>query len=415
MRSVDDRLAIYGGEPVRKGPFPRERKVGKEEIEELKEVVESGWLFRWGGKKVEEFERLFAQRHGVRFGIASTSGTAAIHTAIGSLQIEPGDEIVVPPITDIGTIIPILKEGGIPVFADIDPKTGNIDPDEVKRLMSGRTKAIMVVHLAGNPCDMDGISEIAKGYGIALIEDCSQAYLAEYKGRLVGTIGNIGCFSLQQSKHITTGDGGICITDDEELAIRISLFMDKGWERRADVPHRRYPILGMNYRMNELTGAVAVAQMRRLDMVVRRRRELGGLLTQLISDCEYVIPQKILDGCQHSYWHYEISVRPDAPFGADLFSKALQGEGIPASAHYIGKPIFLCHEALRRRQIFGGSMFPFNYSSRDIRYDEGTCPKAQDYLDHLVILPIHEGLNEEDIEDMARAIVKVERGLRKGG
>jgi dTDP-4-amino-4,6-dideoxygalactose transaminase len=410
---MGERLAIHGGEPVRKAPFPTERKVGDEELKELKEVIESAWLFRWGGKKVEAFERAFAERHGVRFAVATTSGTASIHLAIGALQLDPGDEVITAPITDIGSVTPIVKEGGIPIFADIDPETGNIDPESAEKLISPRTRAILVVHLAGNPCDMDAFSDIAKRHGLMLIEDCAQAHLAEYKGRLVGTIGDIGCFSLQQSKHITTGDGGISITDNEELATKMALFMDKGWERGAMKPHRHYVLLGLNYRMNELTGAVALAQMKRLDWVVSERHRKGTMLSQMIAECRFVKPQKVLDGCKAVYWHYQLLVQPNSPFTAEQFVEALRAEGIPCSAHYIGKPIFLCHEALQRKKVFGNSDFPFDRASRDVQYDEKTCQRAQDYLNRLVVLPLHEFLSDNDIEDMAKAIVKVERGLSK--
>lgn len=404
-------LAIHGGKPVRQKPFPRERKVGEDELVELREVIESAWLFRFGGKKVEAFEKAFAEKHGVRFGIACTSGTAAIHTAIGALQFNPGDEVVTAPITDIGSVTPILKEGGIPLFADIDPETGNMDPECTEKLISDRTKAILVVHLAGNPCDMDAFVEIAKRHNLTLIEDCAQAHRAEYKGKFVGTIGDIGCFSLQQSKHITTGDGGICITDNEELATKMALFMDKGWERGAMVPHRRYVMLGLNYRMNEITGAVALAQIKRLDWVTSERHRKGTMLSELISECRYIKPQKVLEGCKAVYWHYELLVQHNAPFSAGEFAKALNAEGIPCSAHYIGKPIFLCHEALYRQRVFGESRFPFDYASREVKYNESTCPKAQDYLNRLVVLPLHEFLSDEDISDIAKAIIKVERGL----
>ncbi len=406
-----ERLAIHGGEPVRKTPLPRERKVGETELDQLREVIDSAWLFRWGGKKVEAFEKAFAERHGVRFAVACTSGTAAIHLAIAALQLNPGDEVIVPPITDIGSIAPILKEGGIPVFADVDPETGNMDAESAEQLVSFRTKAVMVVHLAGNPCDMDAFVDIAKRYNLALIEDCAQAHLAEYKGKLVGTFGDIGCFSLQQSKHITTGDGGVCITDGEELATKMALFMDKGWERGAMTPHRHYVMLGLNYRMNELTGAVALAQLKRLDWVTAERHRKGRLLSQLIAECRYVAPQKVLDGCKEVYWHYELLVRSGAPFTADEFAQALKAEGIPCSPHYIGKPIFLCHEALRQKKVFGNSRFPFDHAAREVRYDGTTCPCAQDYLNRLIVLPLHEFLSDDDIADMAKAIIKVERGL----
>lgn len=406
-----EQLAIDGGEPVRKIPMPKERKVGEDELNELRQVIESAWLFRWGGSKVQAFEQAFAQRHGVRFGIACTSGTASIHLAVGALQIDPGDEIITAPITDIGSVTPIVKEGGIPLFADVDLETGNIDPESVEKLISPRTKAIIAVHLAGNPCDMDALTDITERHGLTLIEDCAQAYLSEYKGKLVGTLGQIGCFSLQQSKHITTGDGGISITDDEDLATKMALFMDKGWERGAMTTHRRYILLGLNYRMNELTGAVALAQMKRLDWVVQERRKKGNRLSELIGDCRFVKPQKVLKGCQHSYWHYELLIQPDAPFTVDRFAKALRAEGVPASSLYIGKPIFLCHEALRQQQVFGSSRFPFDHAYREVRYDETTCPRAQNYLDRLIILPLHEFLSDDDIADMAKAICKVERGL----
>lgn len=408
---MTERLAVHGGEPVRKTPFPKERKVGEDELDELRQAIESAWLFRWGGSKVQAFERAFAERLGVRFGVACTSGTASIHLAIGALQLDPGDEVITAPITDIGSVTPIVKEGGIPLFADIDPETGNMDPESTERLISPQTKAILLVHLAGNPCDMDAFLDIAKRHGVTLIEDCAQAHLAEYKGKPVGTFGAIGCFSLQQSKHITTGDGGISITDDEDLATKMMLFMDKGWERGAMKTHRHYVLLGLNYRMNELTGAVALAQMKRLDWVVAERHRKGTLLNQLIAECRYVKPQKVLEGCKAVYWHYELLVQPDAPFTADRFAEALKAEGIPCSARYIGKPIFLCHEALQRQQVFGTSRFPFDRAAREVRYDETTCPRAQDYLNRLLVLPLHEFLTDEDISDMAKAIVKVERGL----
>ncbi|MCS7223774.1 MAG: DegT/DnrJ/EryC1/StrS family aminotransferase [Armatimonadetes bacterium] len=410
---MGERLAVDGGKPVRTKPFPKERKVGERELKEVAEALESAWLFRWSGSKVAAFERAFAQRHGVPYGVACTSGTAAIHLAIAALQLEPGDEIITAPITDVGTVAPILKEGGIPLFADVDPETGNMDPEKAKQLISERTKAILVVHLAGNPCDLGAFENLAKEKGLILIEDCAQAHLAEYHGRLVGTIGHIGCFSLQQSKHIVTGDGGISITADEELATKMALFMDKGWDRGSGTPHRVYKILGLNYRMNELTGAVALAQMERLDLVVSERRKRGDRLSQLISECRFVKPQKVLDGCQHSYWHYQLLVQREAPFTADDFAQALQAEGIPCGARYIGKPIFLCHDAITNKRIFGHSSFPFDHNPRQVVYNESTCPIAQDYLSRLVVLPLHEFLSEEEITDMAQAIIKVDRNLRR--
>ena len=172
-----------------------------------------------------------AALYGADLAVASTSGTAAIHIAIGAINPEPGDEIITAPITDGGTIVPILYQNAIPVFADID-RTYNMDPASVERQITPRTKAILVVHLFGNPCDMDAMVDIACRHGLWLIEDCSQAHQTTYKGRLLGYLGDVGCFSLQQSKHMTTGDGGVTITNNLALANRLINFRDKGWNRQ---------------------------------------------------------------------------------------------------------------------------------------------------------------------------------------
>lgn len=244
QRPLSDKLAILGGEPVRKKPLPSVsnssgRDLGDEELRLLEEVIRSGRLFRFAGTKVKRFEEEFANYFGVKHAIASTSGTSAIHVALGAINLGPGDEVITAPISDIGTVIPILAQNAIPVFADVDPETYNIDPSDVKRKMTEATKAIIPIHLFGQPCDMDPIMEIAEKHDLYVAEDCAQAYLAEHKGRMVGTIGHLGCFSLQQSKHMTAGDGGITVTDDDQLAHRAELFADKGWDRSIKGPYPR--------------------------------------------------------------------------------------------------------------------------------------------------------------------------------
>lgn len=408
----DTKLALHGGEPVRTRPLPSGKKVGKEELKELIDVIDSGHMFRWGGTKVKQFEEEFRRLMGTEYAVASTSGTSALHVAVGMINPNPGDEIITAPITDIGTIIPILYQGAVPVFADVHPETFCLDPDDAARKITDKTKALIVVHLAGNPCDMDAFLELGKQHGIPIIEDCSQAHLSEYHGRPVGTLGDIGCFSLQQSKHITTGDGGITITSNEEYGIRGKLFADKGWHREEFGP-RRYTLLGLNYRMSELVGAVALAQVRKLPDVITRRRTNGDLLTSLIADAPGLKPQKVLPDCRPTYWHYELAAAPGGPYTADEFAEALRAEGIPSSAHYIGKPIFLCHEALRQQCIFGDSRYPFDHPNArpGIEYKEGDCPVCEDVLDRLVILPMSEFYAEEDVRDMGAAVNKVAAGL----
>jgi len=284
-------LAIDGGEPVRTTPFPPRQPFGDREVELVTEAIRSQNLFGPSGTMTPALERQFAERYGVAHAAASTSGTAAIHTAIGALNPDPGDEIITAPITDAGSVLPILFQNCVPVFADVDDSY-NIDPEDVAAKITPRTRAILAVHLFGNPCDVDALGEIARRHGVTVIEDCCQAHLTVTKGRLCGTLGTLGCFSFQQSKHMTCGDGGMTITDDPELGDRIERFRDKGWTRRPGA--RRYPFLGLNYRMTELQAAVALAQLEKVADVVARRNELGDLLTERRSFGRSAHP---IDGC----------------------------------------------------------------------------------------------------------------------
>ena len=419
----EDKLAIDGGTPVRKIPLPDGNKVGKEELKELIDVIDSGKMSRFGGTKVEKFEDEFAEIHGSKYSIASSSGTASLHVAIGMVDPSPGDEIILGPITDIGSVIPILSQTAIPIFCDAQLDTFNMDPADIERKITEKTKAIMVIHLFGNPCDMDAIMDIAQRHKLVVIEDCSQAHMSEYKGRLVGTIGDIGCFSLQQSKHITCGDGGITITNNEEYGIRGKLFMDKGWRRSEQGPPT-YVIFSPNYRMNELSGAVVLAQVRKMKNIIAVRRARGDLLSELLADNQYVVPQRVLDGCKHTYWLYGMRVTDDAPFSADDFAEAIRAEGISCSPHFFRRPIFLCHEAIRNQRLFGDSRFPFDHPNArpGITYDENTAPNAQRVMDQLIAgyakppvsqLWASQFLSEDDVHDVATGIQKVSRLLRR--
>ena len=408
---MSEKLAIHGGEPVRTRPFPSGKKVGKDELKELVDVIDSGQLFRWGGTKVSTFEKEFADLLGTKYAVASTSGTSALHVAVGMVDPAPGDEIITAPITDIGSIIPIVYQTAIPVFADIDPRTFNMDPVDIEKKISPRTKAIMVVHLFGNPCDMDAIMAISRHHGIPVIEDCSQAHLSEHKGRYVGTIGDIGTFSFQMSKQLTAGDGGVTVTDRSDYGKRGMLFADKGWHR-AQFGAREYTLLGLNYRMNELTGAVVLAQTRRARDIIGARRKNGDLLTELVQDAPNITPQRTLPQCKTGYWQYGMAAGKASPFTADQFVEALGAEGIGCGAHYIGKPIFLCHGAIRDQVMFGGSRFPFDHpGARPTQYAAGVCPVTEDVLNRMVTLSVTEFLGEEDIQDMATAVNKVAKGL----
>ena len=401
-------LAINGGEKTRTTSLPDGKKVGTEELKELTDVIESGQLFRWGGTKVIQFEKEFAELHGVKHAIASSSGTSSIHVALSMIDPAPGDEIITPSITDIGSILPMIYQNCIPIFADVQPDTYNLDPASVEANITEKTKAIMAIHLFGNPTEMNALMEIARKHNLVVIEDCSQTHLGEYQGKLVGTVGDIGCFSLQQSKHMTTGAGGVTITNNDDWGKRGLLFTDKGQHQDWQWP-RKYSLIGLNYHMTELQGAVACAQIRKVQNVVERRRRSGDLLTELISDAPHLQPQRVLPNCKSSYWLYGLTVNSDAPFSASQFGEALRAEGIPGSPSYIGKPIFLCSESLENQRTFGGTAHPWDHprARKGIRYYEGLCPVTEDVLNRMVTIPMREWYEESDVRDIAVAICKV--------
>lgn len=405
-----DKLAIEGGTPYRRTPFPARTPFGEEEIALVTEAIRSQNLFRWGGRMVDEFEERFAAFYGAGHAASATSGTAAIHLAVGTIDPEPGDEIITAPISDLGSVSPILQQNAIPIFADIDPATFCMDPEDTERKITRRTRAIMVVHLFGTACDMDAFSDIARRHGLPLIEDCSQAHATRYRGRWLGTIGDFGCFSLQQSKHMTTGDGGMTITSREDYWERLRFFVDKGFQRKGWGP-RAYLFLAPNYRMTELQGAVGLAQLPKVRAVAEKRMALGNRLTELLREVEGVEPAAITPGAEHTYWTYPLRTgRMDGV----AFGQALVAEGVPNMPGYIGKPIYLCTEALTAKKTYGSSRFPFDspYTDRCIDYVEGMCPRTDEGLRHMLTLGINESFGEEDLVDIAGAVAKVARALR---
>ena len=404
-----DKLAIDGGAPFRTTPFPGRTPFGDEEIANVTEAIRSQDLFRWSGHWVDDFEHDFAALYGRPYAASSTSGTAAIHLAVGTLDPNPGDEIITAPISDLGSVTPILQQNAIPIFADIDPATFNMDPEDAEKKITPRTKAIMVVHLFGNGCDMDAFADISRRHGIPLIEDCSQAHATKYRGQWLGTFGELAAYSLQGSKHMNTGDGGMTTTSDEALWERLRFFVDKGFQRKGWGP-RAYLFLAPNYRMTELQGAVGVAQIPKVRQVVERRMAAGNRLTELLADVEGVRPAATTPGSEHSFWTYPLRT---GKMDGVVFGEALREEGVSNMPGYIGKPIYMCSEALTIKKTYGDSHFPFDspYTDRKIDYGEGMCPRTDEGLRHMVTVGLNENFSEEDLQDVAGAIGKVARGL----
>ena len=402
------KLAIDGGKPVRSSPFPRRMAYGLEEAQQVIEALNSQDLFFATGKKVYRFLSEFKELYGVKHATASTSGTSAIHVALGALNLEPGDEVITTPISDMGTVAPILLQNCIPVFADVELGTCNLDPNDVERKITERTRAIIVVHCWGQPANMERFLEISKKYNLRLIEDCAQAHLARYKGRLAGTIGDMGAFSLQQSKHMTCGDGGITITNDEELGKRADLFVDKGCDWTEDRRYRlKYSFLAPCYRMTELQGAVLIAQIKKLRWVVERRQKLGDRLTELLKDVDGVHPPERAKDVDHRYWGYPLRIDREKGLSRDRFVEALSAEGIPAGTAWPGKPLYL-YDMLRNHITYGTSGYPFTAKEgRMVEYHEGLCPNAERVEEEMCTIWINEFYSESDIDDISEAVHKV--------
>ncbi|MDD8015339.1 MAG: DegT/DnrJ/EryC1/StrS family aminotransferase [Acidobacteriota bacterium] len=269
---------------------PGSQWIGEEEIRELIDVMASGYLFRYGSlddpkfkRKVYAFEKAFAAHCGVRHAVAMSSGSGALICSLKAIGIEAGDEVIVPAYTFIASFSSVIHAGGIPVLAEIDESL-NIDPGDIERRITGKTKAIMPIHMLGNPCDMDAVMSIARKHGLEVIEDACQANGGSYGGKMLGSIGRIGAFSLNIFKTVTAGDGGVVVTDDADLYKLAFGYHDQGHSPlRAGVEVGRRSVLGMNFRMNELTGAVALAQLRKMDGIIAALREKKGKFKALIS------------------------------------------------------------------------------------------------------------------------------------
>lgn len=379
------------------------RTFDETELANLKAVLDSGILTSTKGTFVKAFENAFAELLDVPFAYACTSGTAAIHLAIAAIDPEPGDEIVTTAITDMGALTPILYQGAIPVFADVDPETCNVTAATIARVVSPRTKAIIVTHLFGNPAEIDKIAALAQELGIPLIEDSAQALLASVNGRAAGAIGTIGCFSLQQGKHITTGEGGVVVTSDPKLARRMFLYINKAWGYGDAKPDHYF--LALNYRMNELQGAVALAQLQKLRRVVDARQGLAGAFREQIANIPGISSPAVAAHAQHAYWKYAINVDSFVIEGGPVaVGRALGGFGIASAPRYIVKPAFEC-EIFRKQKTFGTSRWPFTLARPEaLDYSRDRFPGTYQALDQVLVLPWNDRYTEEHVTELAERL-----------
>lgn len=352
---MTERLAIDGGTPLRTSPFPSWPVWGERERELLLEVLDSGHWGELSGDKVQAFEDRFAAFQGARFGLAVPNGTQALEVGLQALGIGPADEVITTAYTFIATVSAIFAVGAKPVFVDIDPLTNLIDPSLVEAAITSRTRAIVPVHIGGQPCDLDGVLEVAGRHGLPVLEDAAQAVGAEWKGTRVGAIGDLGTFSFQESKNLSGGEGGAIVTnrqDVHELAWSLH-----NYGRRPAGGTFDFERLGGNYRMTELTGALLLAQMERLEGQMAVRDRNAAILTDGLADIAGLKPTVVDERVTRHAWHlYQIRFDATAFGGRSRvdFIAALNAEGIPASAGYVPLTgIEAIRDAMRDR--FGGS------------------------------------------------------------
>ncbi|KPU63874.1 aminotransferase DegT [Thermococcus sp. EP1] len=352
--------------------------IGEEEINAVVEVLKSGMLAH--GKEVEAFEREFADYLGAKYGIAVTNGTAALDIALKAIEIGPGDEVITTPFTFIASANSILFQGAKPVFADIDPKTYNLDPNEVLEKITDKTKAIVVVHLYGQPADMKAFKEIAEDYKLYLIEDCAQAHGAEFEGQKVGTFGDIAAFSFYPTKNMTTGEGGMIITNDEELARRAELIRNHG---QAD---KYFHVeLGYNLRMTNIAAAIGRGQLKKLDGWNEKRIENARLLTEGISKIDGLTPPYVDPRVKHVFHQYVIRVEEEFPLSREDLMAKLREKGIGSAVHY-PSPV---HQQ------------PFY---QKLGYPKDICPNAIEASKKVLSLPVHPAVSEEDIDYIIKTL-----------
>ena len=400
-------LAVRGGPKAVGESLPRLVRWGEPEREQLSAVVGQNTMFYWKGPQTVLLIERFREICPLRDVMSCSSGTAALHIAVAAAGIGPGDEVITAPITDIGTVIGVLYQQAVPVFADLERTTYNLDPADVERRITPRTKAIIAVHLAGNPCDMDALKGLADKHGLVLIEDCAQAWGAQHRVRPIGTSGHIACFSLQQSKHVTCGDGGLVASSDERFGPLLQRFGDKGFDRVGG--SGLFESFATNYRMSELQAAFAAAQFSRLEEIAAKRARLGNLLTTDIADTPGIDPHEVHADDRCTYWFYMLRLRPEA-FRCDRaeFVKALVAEGVPASAGYIPVPLY-GNPVFQKHAFFAGRWPVKEFGLTTMDYTQVSCPEAEAILETGVRVVINEAMSEPYIRSVGEAIRKVAR------
>ena len=365
--------------------------IAEDEIREVVASLESGWLGT--GPKVTRFESDFCAYKGADYAIAVNSCTAALHLSLLALNLEPGDEVITTPLTFCATVNAILHAGGTPVLADIDPVTMNLDPQQIEAKITPRTKALIPVHFAGRPCDMDAMCALARQYQLTLIEDCAHAIETEYKGRKAGTFGDFGCFSFYVTKNLTTGEGGMIITPSQDYSDRLKILALHGmskdaWKRFSDDGYNHYQVVaaGFKYNMMDIQAAIGIHQLAKVPVYWQRRQEIWQHYNEAFARLPITQPVDPEPDTVHGYHLYTILVdEAKTGISRDQFLAAMHAENIGTGVHYLSIP----------EHPFYQEKFGWNLSD---------YPNAMRIGRQTISLPLSAKLTDRDVEDVINAV-----------
>jgi dTDP-4-amino-4,6-dideoxygalactose transaminase len=397
--------AILGGVPVRKAAFPGWPVWGKSDEAAWLQVLRSGKWFRGWGKTVDQFEAKFAEAMGSPHCLAVANGTSALMTALHGLDVQPGDEVIVPPYTFIATVNAVLSKAALPVFVDTDARTFQMDAGKIEAAITDRTVAVVPVHIAGAPPNLDKAMEVGRRRGIKVLEDAAQAHLGEWRGEKLGTIGDAGTFSFQASKNLNSGEGGAVLSPSAEFIARCYAYHTNSSARRGT---KTRPDLGANLRLTEFQATLLLTQMERLEGQAKTRDANAAYLTKLLREIPGIAPAALEEGCTRSAWHLYMFRYEAAQFAGlprERFLKALEAEGVPCSSGYgpLNKQPFL-------ETVLGGRGYQRLYSAERLRRwrEQNECPVNDKLCEEAVWFTQTMLLGgRADMEQIAAAIGKI--------
>lgn len=397
-------LALHGGQPAMTQTLPPRRRWGSEELEQLTAMLEQPSLFYLHGPQTKLLKERFQEHYPLDYVMPCSSGTAALHIAVQAAGIGPGDEVITSAITDMGTVIGVLYQQGVPVFADLNPHTYNLDVEDVRRKVTPKTKAIIAVHLTGNPCDLDGLKAVCDEHDLILIEDCAQSWGAKYRGKPIGTVGHIGCWSLNDFKHIGCGDGGIVASSDERFGPLLQKFGDKCYDRSGG---RMPETLASNYRISEPQSAVAAAQMAKMEQWTEKRGAMGRLISQELQDVPGIFLHHTDERDFWSCWFYLLRIDTQV-LSCDIqtFAQALKAEGLPSAPGYIGTPLYK-YPLFQNHNFFSGHWPVKEMGLTDMDYTQVHLAQTEAILQTCLKIDVNETTTPEWAREAAATIRKV--------